>query len=70
MYHTYLLFSQLFSVFLMLLQSILKKLRNVHKISSTTFITQNFYFRLDDLVRRIVILRNEQDHLSWDKKAS
>jgi len=39
-------------------------LRNVHEISSTTFITQNFYFRLDDLVRRIVILRNEQDHPS------
>jgi len=42
----------------------------MHEIRSTTFITQNFYFRLDDLVRRIVVLRNEQYHPSWDKKAS
>ena len=33
-------------------------LRNVHEITSTT-ITQNYCFRLDDLKRRIVILRND-----------
>ena len=33
-------------------------LGNVHGISSTT-ITQNYCFRLDDLKRRIAILRNE-----------
>jgi len=33
-------------------------LRNVHGISSTT-ITQNYCFRLDDLKRRIAILRND-----------
>jgi len=26
------------------------QVRNMHEISSTTFITQNFYFRLNDLV--------------------
>jgi len=33
-------------------------------------LTPNFWFRLGYFKRRIVILCNDWDHSSWDKKAS